>query len=252
MNHSGSAIVGTFNNLPEGATVSSNGQFFTISYVGGVSGEDIVLTAAAAPPAPTVTGVQVNDGSAQRSEVRSITVTFSGPVMFAGGDAAAAAAFQLQRLTDGLDVTLAAAVSTTGSGQTTVTLTFSGNETDSVSGDNGGQLSLADGLYQLTILSASVTGAGNAALAGGGPNGNYVSPTDTQGGGPGELHLFRLFGDTTGDGIDDQLDLAQFRSANNSSSTDSAYIAFLDADNSGTIDQLDLGQFRQRNNSSVF
>ena len=40
-----------------------------------------------------VAGVQVNDGSAQRSEVRSIQITFSAPVTFANGNAAAA--FQL-------------------------------------------------------------------------------------------------------------------------------------------------------------
>jgi hypothetical protein len=72
---------------------------------------------------------------------------------------------------------------------------------------------------------------------------NYVSPTTT---------LFRLFGDTDGSGIVDQLDLAQFRSANNSSSGSSAYLAYLDADNNGTIDQFDLAQFRARNNSSIF
>ena len=81
---------------------------------------------------------------------------------------------------------------------------------------------------------------------------NYVSPTDTQGGGTGELGLYRLFGDATGNGIVDQLDLAQFRSANNSSSGSAAYIAYLDADNSGTIDQIDLGQFRAATTAAFF
>ena len=203
----------------------------------------------------TVADVQVNDGSAQRSEVRSITVTFSGAVSFAGGNTNAAAAFQFQHLTDGNNVALSAAVSTNSSGQTVVTLTFAGAETDSVSGDNSGQLSLADGRYALTINGASVLDANGAALDGDGDGvigGNYLSPTDTLGGGAGQLQLFRLFGDANGDGVVDQLDLAQFRSANNSSSTDSTYLAYLDADNSGSIDQIDLGQFRQRNNSSVF
>jgi autotransporter-associated beta strand protein len=262
VNHSGSAIGGTFNNLPEGATLSSNGQFFTISYVGSSGsgpGNDIVLTAAAAPAPPTVASVVVGDGpTAQRSEVRSITVTFSGPVTFAGGNANAAAAFQLQHVQDSTNVAnLAAAVSSNGSGQTVVTLTFTttGNadtEIDPISAQNGGAASLADGRFQLTIFSASVTGSGNQPLAGGGPSGNYVSPADTLGGGPGQLHLYRLFGDATGDGIVDQIDLGQFRATNNSSVPDPAYIAFLDANNDTHIDQIDLGQFRQRNNGSVF
>ena len=74
----------------------------------------------------TVAGVRVNDGSAQRSEVRSITVTLSGPVSFAGGNAAAA--FQLNHVQTGTDVTLSAAVSTNATGQTSVTLTFSGRD----------------------------------------------------------------------------------------------------------------------------
>jgi hypothetical protein len=199
--------------------------------------------------------VQINDGTAQRSELRSIQVTFSGAVTFAGGNASAAAAFQLTSLTDSNNVTVAAAVSTNGSGNTVVTLTFSGSETDPVSGQHSGQLSLADGRYQLTILSADVTGTNGVALDGdgnGAAGGNYVSIPDTSGGGTGQLGLYRLFGDATGNGVVDQLDLAQFRTANNSTGPGSPYVAYLDADNSGTIDQVDLAQFRSRNNSSVF
>jgi hypothetical protein len=198
--------------------------------------------------APTVAAVQVNDGSAQRSEVRSLTVTFSGPVTFAGSDAAA---FQLQHLTDNTNVGLAAAVSTDAQGRTVVTLTFSGSETDSVSASNGGVASLSDGRYSLTILSSQVS-ANGVALAGGGLNGNYVSPTDTLGGGAGQLHLYRLFGDGTGDGVVDQQDLGLFRGAFNSGTGNPLYLAFLDANNDGFVDQQDLGQFRSRFNLNVF
>jgi hypothetical protein len=205
--------------------------------------------------APTVANVQVNDGSAERSEVRSLTVTFSGPVTFNGGDANAFAAFQLLHVQTGIAVGLASVVSTNADGQTVVTLTFSGSETDSISGNNGGQLSLADGRYQLTILGSMVTGVTGMALDGAGTGtagSNYVSPTDTLGGGAGQLRLYRLFGDVNGDGIVDQLDLGQFRSSFNASDGNSLYLAFLDADNSGTVDQLDLGQFRTRFNLNVF
>jgi hypothetical protein len=209
--------------------------------------------------APTIAAVTVNDGSAQRSEVRSIAVTFSGPVTFAGGNGNAAAAFQLQHVQDATYLAnLAAAVSTNGSGQTVVTLTFSttGNaalEVDSLSAQGSANVvpgpSLADGRFQLTVLSTNVTGLTGLALNGGS---NYVSPADTAGGGPGQLQLYRLYGDATGDGIVDQLDLGQFRVANNAGPGNPAYVAFLDADNSGTIDQTDLGQFRTRNNTGVY
>jgi hypothetical protein len=205
-----------------------------------------------------VAGVQVNDGSSQRSEVRSISVTFSGPVSFAGGNAAAA--FQLQHVQDSTNINnLTAAVSTNSLNQTVVTLTFAttGNsaaEIDPVSVQNGGAASLADGRYQLTVLSANVAGPDGLALAGDGvtAGSNYVSPADTQGGGPGQLGLYRIFGDATGDGLVDQLDLGQFRSAFNASVGNPLYLSFLDAANSGSIDQIALGQFRQRMNGSVF
>ena len=79
-----------------------------------------------------------------------------------------------------------------------------------------------------------------------------MSPTDTLGGGPGQLHLFRLFGDANGDGIVDQKDLGLFRKALNAGVGDSSYLAFLDADNSGVVDQLSLGAFRSRFNANVF
>jgi hypothetical protein len=203
----------------------------------------------------TVASVQVGGGSVQQSEVRSLTVTFSGPVSFAGGDLNAAAAFELTHVQTGNDVGLGAAVSTNAFGQTVVTLTFSGTETDTVSGLNGGQLSLADGRYTLSIRGVSIDDANGGALDGdndGSAGGNYISPADTLGGGPGQLRLYRLFGDVNGDGIVDQLDLGQFRNSFNAGTGNSAYLAFLDADNSGAVDQVDLGQFRSRFNVNVF
>jgi Dockerin type I domain len=155
---------------------------------------------------------------------------------------------------DGNDVTLSAAVSLNSQGQTVVTLEFSGAETDPASAENGGAPSLADGLYTLTILASNVDSIlGHLDGAGTGtPGNNYVSPTDTLGGGAGELGLFRLFGDTNGDGVVDQTDLGQFRGTFNASTGNPAYLSYLDADNSGTVDQVDLGQFRSRFNASVF
>jgi hypothetical protein len=204
---------------------------------------------------PTVAGIQVNGGTAQRSEVHSLAITFSAPVVFAGGSFNAAAAFQLEHVQDSTNIQhLQAAVTSNLSGQTVVTLSFTttGNaaaEIDPVSAQHGGAPSLADGRFQLTIFAANVTGLGGLALNNGS---NYVSPADTLGGGSGQLGLYRIFGDSTGNGIVDQLDLAQFQSTNNASVGNPVYISYLDADNSGVVDQLDLAQFRIRFNGDVF
>ena len=233
--------------LPGGVAIDSAGRALVAGWAR-ADGDAIVLARLTGDPATA--SVQVNDGTAQRSEVRSITVTFSGPVTFAGGTANAAAAFQLNHVQTGNNVTLSAAVSTDAQGRTVVTLGFSGAETDPVSGLHGGSPSLADGRYQLTILSGSVTGPDGAALAGGGPGGNYVSPADTFGGtGP---HLYRLFGDASGDGVVDATDLGQLRSTFNRNHTDPLYLWYLDADGSGAVDASDLGQFRSRFNANVF
>jgi hypothetical protein len=82
-----------------------------------------------------VGGVAVNDGSAQRSMVNSLTVTFNGPVTLDPG------AFQLTR-EDGSAVELALNTSMVD-GNSVATLAFAGS-------DVGGG-SLADGSYTLTV-----------------------------------------------------------------------------------------------------
>ena len=114
---------------------------------------------------------------------------------------------------------------------------------------------MADGRYQLTILGDPVTGANGLALDGdanGTAGSDYVSPADTLGGGPGQLHLYRLFGDVNGDGVVDQIDLGQVRKAFNTSITDPFYLSFLDADNSGTIDQGTLASSGRGSTSTSF
>jgi hypothetical protein len=259
------AVTGTFNGLAEGATVTAaGGQTFTMSYVGG-DGNDVVLTRANSAPT-TVQSIVVGDGTAQRSEVRQIVVTFSDPVTFSGGDSNAAAAFQLLHTAYGSTVfntqvaNLQTAVTTNGSGQTVVTITFtttgnSANEVDpqSVQSTAGGPTtpSLGDGKYQLTILASNVSGSGGA-LAGDGTTAgtNFVTPAETAGTTTG-LHLWRLFGDSTGEGIDDLTDLTNFRNTYNSGLGNPAYRNALDADNDGVIDLDDLTAFRNHYNHSV-
>jgi Ca2+-binding RTX toxin-like protein len=59
-NDSDDAVNGTFAGLGEGAAFQSGGAWFTISYAGG-DGNDVVLTALAAPPTPGVTIIGTNE-----------------------------------------------------------------------------------------------------------------------------------------------------------------------------------------------
>jgi hypothetical protein len=202
-------------------------------------------------PALTVAAIQVNDGSVQRSEVWSIKVSFSAPVVL---PANVATAFQLRRVTDAEDVSLWGIASGGSQGYTSVTLYFTGPLTDPVSGGNGVSPSLADGRYTLTVFADKVTGASGSLFDGNGdgtPGDNYISPTDTPAGGPGQYHLFRLFGDTTGDGVVDLNDLAAWRNAYNTAVGQSGYVPYLDANNDHSIDLTDLAQFRSRINHNV-
>ncbi|HEY1379509.1 MAG TPA: right-handed parallel beta-helix repeat-containing protein, partial [Gemmataceae bacterium] len=188
---------------------------------------------------PITPTVQVNnDGAPQRSVVRSITVTFSGPVAFAGGNAAAA--FTLTRTgpsgptgTVGLTPT----VTTDAQGRTVVTLTFSGpfTEANTAAGVNP---SLIDGVYTLTISAAAVTDAALGwALDGDGngtPGGDRVFATH------------RLFGDADGDGDVDLLDLNSLVPALFGTVGQPAYNPAFDFDGDGDVDLLDLNQFVSR------
>src|SRR5262249_52835596 len=116
----------------------------------------------------SVQSLTVDDGTGQRSLVRSLTVTFSGVVSFAGP---AANAFQLARTGPNpptSNVTLAVDLSGSTATQTIARLTFSGPFTE-------GANSLVDGNYTLTVISALVQS--------GLPGGDNVSS------------LHRLFGD---------------------------------------------------------
>ena len=138
--------------------------------------------------APSVLSTVVNDGSAQRSEVTSLTVTFNTPVDFANNDPNAA--FTLTR-SDNTTVSFTAHASVVG-GQTVVVLdTFGGTASE-----NG---SLADGRYTLTALAAQISASGQ-------PMTSDYSFSDAQG-------LFRMFGDVNGDQVVNGFDFGFFKNA---------------------------------------
>jgi pimeloyl-ACP methyl ester carboxylesterase len=175
-------------------------------------GRDAVLVTVVAPP--TVQSVVLNDGSAQRSMVTSITVTFSGSVALPANQADA---LQLVKQGGG-PVGVAVTASLVG-GKTVAVLTFAGSE---IIGH-----SLADGRYTLTTRGDRIHDDLGQELDGdadGSAGGNRVDA------------FFRLFGDSDGDGIVDNLDFFRFRNAFGKRVGDPGYLAYFDFDGDGIID----------------
>jgi hypothetical protein len=168
-----------------------------------------------------VAGVAVNDGSAQRSMVNSLTVTFDGPVTLDPG------AFELRR-EDGSLVQVSVATSV-ANGHLVAVLTFAGP--DVVGG------SLADGSYTLTVRADRVHDRWGRELDGDG---------DGSAGGDRADGFHRLFGDSDGDGGAGWTDRDLFRSAFQTGAGESNYLWYLDGDGDGDVDGRDNGQFNRR------
>jgi hypothetical protein len=229
--------VGLGLNQPYGVAVDSSGDVFIAD-----SGNNrvvevkagVLVTVSPAPPV-TVASVVINDGSAQRSVVRSIRVTFSGPVTFTGGDANAA--FQLARtsLTGPTgNVDLHATVTSDAQNRTIVTLTFSGALTEQSLTAAGVNPSLIDGLYTLTVFGNLVTGPGGHNLDG---------DDDGTAGGDKTFNLHRLFGDVDGDRDVDLDDIFPFLQAAAFASPLSPQQAAFDFEGDGDVDLDDIFSF---------
>jgi hypothetical protein len=214
-------VIGTFTNLPQGATLNVGGQLFAINYAGG-TGNDVVAMRVGGP---AVLNTQVNGGSAQRSRVTTLSVTFSAQVSFGG---TVASAFTLTR-NGGGSVDFGATASVIG-GVTVVTLTdFTGSETDFGS--------LRDGRYTLTALASQITFGGLQLDANGdGTPGDNYTFGEAQG-------LFRFYGDVNGDR---HVDIADFGLFSQALFNPANYNAAFDYNNDGVIDIADFGQFALR------
>jgi uncharacterized delta-60 repeat protein len=203
-------------------TYANAGNFtvtVTVNDDDGGTGTASVAVTVLAPP--TVQSVLINDGSAQRSMVNSLTVTFGSTVTVDPG------AFTLV-MHGGGTVGLSVATSVV-SGQTVAVLTFPG------SGFIGG--SLADGNYTLTVHGDKVHDSLGQALDG---DGNGTA------GGDRAADFFRLFGDTNGDRTVDNTDFAVFKSAAGTSKGQAGFLWFLDYNGDGAIDNIDKKAFDQR------
>jgi hypothetical protein len=158
----------------------------------------------------SVQSVIVNDGSAQRSMVKSLTVTFNGVVTLDAG------AFELLRQGGGA-VSLSVTTSVVN-GKTVAVISFSGT------GIIGG--SLADGQYTLITHGDHVHDGQGQTMAG-----------DRQD------SFFRLFGDSNGKGYVDNHDLFLFRSAFGRHVGEAGYLWYFDYNDDGVVDDADLEQF---------
>jgi hypothetical protein len=167
---------------------------------------------------PKVESIVVNDGSAQRSMVNSITVTFDRVVTLDAG------AFALQR-PDGSTVDLNVATSVAG-GRTVAVLTFAGP------GVIGG--SLADGNYTLVIRGEHVRDDQGRELDGDG---------DGNGGGDQSAAFHRLFGDSDGDRDVDLIDTVRFLSTLGRREGNPHYLWYFDFNGDDRVGVLDTVAF---------
>jgi hypothetical protein len=166
---------------------------------------------------PKIESFVINDGSAQRSMVGSLTITFDRIVTFDPGP------FVLEHQHGG-EVSLNVTASVVD-GRIVAVLTFTG------SGFIG--RSLADGNYSLTIRGDQIRDEVGRELDG---------DRDGKGGGDRVDAFFRRFGD----GDLDELVLDAIHSAFMTSAGEDGFLWIFDFDGDGDVDGLDNGQFKRR------
>ena len=176
-------------------------------------------------------GAVIGDGSAQRSLVKQMVVTFDGPITIDAG------AFAVnKRGAGGGSVTTTINSTVNGQNQTVVTLNFSGAFTRNSSG------ALQDGYYQLTIDGTKIRRAAQSLdVNQDGIGGDTYSIGSVE-----ADNFFALYGDTNGDGLVGISEFGQFRSAFGKTSSDAGYNPLFDFEGDSTISISDFGQFRSR------
>ncbi|MFX6070869.1 hypothetical protein ABTF09_19415, partial [Acinetobacter baumannii] len=76
------ALSNTLSGLAQGATMTSNGDLYTVDYVGG-TGNDLVLNAIVNPTVSSVTATTA-DGTYKAGSTVTVTVTFNRAVTVTG------------------------------------------------------------------------------------------------------------------------------------------------------------------------
>ena len=185
-------------------------------------------------PPPVLQSIAVNDGSAQRSMVKSLALHFDQPVSLAAG----AARLDLLNTggsgaNDGSGPTAAStalgAPSTPDGGKTWVFTFAAASAFVQKSGGGASTGSLIDGIYQLNIDPTKVTVSGVAMAAA-----------------PAPFTFHRLFGDIDGNNSVSTLDFGLFRNAFGNATGQAGFNPAFDFDGNGSANTLDYGQFRNR------
>lgn len=166
---------------------------------------------------PRVQGVNIGDGTSQRSRLNLLHVVFTKIVDFAGN---LADSFQLVGPNGSISVNVDLSLTTPV--ETVAKLTFSGPNTD-----NGW---LKDGKYTLTIPGGTVSTGG--VLLDGDSNG--------QAGGNYSMQFHRLFGDGNGDGQVSAVDFNMFRAYYGSNAPGNMF----DFDGDNLVNAADFAAFR--------
>ena len=266
-------VVGTFNNLPEGAIIVLNNTVpLRISYAGG-DGNDVTLTVPGGPnPPPTVTGVFVNTPAwlaAFRDALPGSTAATS-----ALGFAVPVGADQLRAVPwtgiTQVSILFSQAISVQQGdlavrGVNVPTYAFSSFAFDPATRVATWTLSRAVGNDKLIFdLDADSPDGVRGGAAGNGPflDGEWTNGTDSfpsgngTAGGDFRFRLNVLPGDADRGGVVNALDLAALRQRLNRSTTDpgtggGAYSVFADLTGDGRINALDLSVARQRLNQRL-
>lgn len=232
-------------NLPAGTTAGTTFARVRVSTAGGLGPnglaadgevEDYAVTIS---PPVKVESVVFGDGTAQRSMVKSITVTFDKMVTFDAN------AFILQRRVGATATTPSASelvinvADATVNGKTVATLTFTGSLIA------GG--SLSDANWQLTIAGNKVHANGTD-LDG---DGNGTAGDNYVKGAVASDNFFRLFGDTNGNRLVNAIEFNQFRQTNGLTSASPNYNSRFDYQSNNIVNALDFTQFRLRNGTTL-
>jgi hypothetical protein len=182
----------------------------------GIAIDNVNVTAAVV----SLTNSQIDIGTAQRSAVRSVTLTFNGDVT-----TVPSSAFGLVRSEDGQTFPVVAGTPVFAGGTTSVVLTWGG--------PNLNGTSLPDGKYTLSINGSLILD-------------NFGRPVDAANNGTsgsnGTLNFFRFFGDSNGDGHVDGTDYLAFRAAYLTGVVTTAN-SFFDFNGDGQFTIIDLNAF---------
>lgn len=178
---------------------------------------------------PELEGIVVGDGSAQRSLVDRVQVTFEGLVDIESG------AFTVTQRESGEAVPVVVTTDSDGQGRTIATLTFTGDLVRA-----GG--ALLDGNYQLAIDGSKISRNGQTLDANqDGSGGDLVDFGDEE-----ADYFFAMYGDSDGNRAVNFADFGAFRATFGKASGEEGFDRIFDFDDNSSVNFSDFGAFRVR------